>query len=99
MPSRRVHEMLDMLLFGKRYSWLHRWMDEPYNRLGKKHRQIRHDPWKTPLEALIISGGDLNAYLSAAHHIILDQAHASPVIIELLYRLKMLGAAKQKFKV
>jgi hypothetical protein len=66
-------------------------MDEPYKRLGKKHRRIRHDPWKTPLQAFILSGGDLKAYLSSAYHIILDQGALSPALIELLYRLKNAG--------
>ncbi len=88
MPSRRVHEMLDMLLFGKRYSWLHKWMDEPWKWLGKKHRIWRHDPWQTPLQALMISGGDWNAFVSAACHIVLDEDHVSPAILKLLYKLK-----------
>jgi glutamine amidotransferase-like uncharacterized protein len=41
-------------------------MDKPYKRLGKKHRRIRHDPWHTPIQALIMSGGDWKAYASAA---------------------------------
>jgi hypothetical protein len=88
MPSRKIHEHLDMLLFGKRYSWLHRWMDEPWKRLGREHRRMRHDPWWTPLEALIMSGGDWKAFLSSAYHILLDKGSVSPQLIELLYRLK-----------
>jgi hypothetical protein len=63
-------------------------MDEPWKRLGKEHRRIRHDPWKTPIQALIMSGGDWKAFLSSAYHILLDKGALSPQLIELLYRLK-----------
>ncbi|MEM3714051.1 MAG: hypothetical protein QXF82_03790 [Nitrososphaeria archaeon] len=85
MPSRRIHEHLDMLLFGKRYGWLHRWMDEPWKTLGKKHRQLRHDPQKTPIQAFIFSGGDWKAYASALYHIMLDKLSINPASVELLY--------------
>jgi hypothetical protein len=63
-------------------------MDEPWKRLGKKHRRIRHDPWLTPIQALILSGGDWKAYASAAYHIMLDKGALSPAQVELLYKLK-----------
>jgi hypothetical protein len=63
-------------------------MDEPWKTLGKEHRRIRHDPWKTPLQALILSGGNWKAYASAAYHILLDKGALSPAQVELLYRLK-----------
>jgi len=96
MPSRKVHEQLDMLLFGKRYSWIHRWMDEPWKRLGKEHRRMRHDPWHTPIQAFIMSGGDWRAYISAAYHIMLDKGALNLAIIELLYRIKREGHAPNK---
>jgi hypothetical protein len=67
-------------------------MDEPWKRLGKKHRRMRHDPWWTPIEALILSGGDWKAYMSAAYHIMLDKGALSPAQVELLYRLKQRSA-------
>ncbi|MEM3629144.1 MAG: hypothetical protein QXQ94_09780 [Candidatus Bathyarchaeia archaeon] len=85
MPSRRIHEHLDMLLFGKRYSWLHRWMDEPWRSRGKKHRQLRHDPQKTPMQAFVLSSGDWKAYISALCHIMLDKLSINPAAVELLY--------------
>jgi len=63
-------------------------MDDPWKTLGRKHRQMRHDPWWTPLEALILSRGDWKAYASAAYHIMLDKGALSPAQVELLYRLK-----------
>jgi hypothetical protein len=63
-------------------------MDEPWKTLGRKHRQVRHDPWKTPIQALILSGGDWKAYVSAAYHIMLDKGALSPAQVKLLYRLK-----------
>jgi hypothetical protein len=63
-------------------------MDEPWKRLGKEHRRIRHDPWCTPIQAFILSGGDWRAYASAAYHIMLDKGALSPAQVELLYRLK-----------
>jgi hypothetical protein len=69
-------------------------MDEPWKRLGRKHRQMRHDPWKTPIQAFIMSGGDWKAYVSAAYHIMLDKGAFSPTIIEILYILKNVGVVK-----
>jgi hypothetical protein len=60
-------------------------MDEPYKRLGRKHRQKRHDPWRTPLEAFLMSGGDWKAFISAAYHIMLDEGALNPIVIEALY--------------
>jgi glutamine amidotransferase-like uncharacterized protein len=63
-------------------------MDEPWKRLGKEHRRLRHDPWLTPIQALIFSGGDWKAYVSAAYHIMLDKGALNIAQVELLYRLK-----------
>jgi len=60
-------------------------MDEPWRSLGKRHRQMRHDPYKTPFEAFLMSGGDWNAYASAYCHIMLDRCQINPKIIEILY--------------
>jgi len=73
-------------------------MDEPWKRLGKEHRQVRHDPCWTPLEALILSGGDWKAYASAAYHIMLDSGALNPAMIELLYKMKLEDTPKQIFR-
>lgn len=59
-------------------------MDEPYKRLGKNHRLMRHNPIKTPFETFIISGGDWKAYISAANHIMMDEGVINPAITEAL---------------
>jgi len=75
MPSRRVHELVDLLLFGRKYTHVHRWMDAPRRFLGKRHRILRHHPIKTPI-AVFLMTRDVRASLSAYAHIKLDQLEA-----------------------
>ncbi|MEM3722533.1 MAG: hypothetical protein QXF53_02545 [Candidatus Bathyarchaeia archaeon] len=83
-----------MLLFGRRYSWLHKWIDEPWKTLGKKHRRIRHDYVQTPFEAFIISGGDVKALMAAYGHIMLDNGLLNPELIEAAHLIRCLRKNK-----
>jgi len=44
MPKHKIHRYIDPLFLGKEFPHVHRWMDEPYKLLGRKHRILRHSP-------------------------------------------------------
>jgi len=56
MPLHEEHCQDSLRRYGKRFDELHRWMDEPSDILGPKHRKYRHDPNKTPHEARQLFG-------------------------------------------
>ncbi len=65
MPNHEDHCADSLKRYGKTFSEVHRWMDEPSLLLGSKHRIYRHDPYVTPREAKAIFGED-------ADHVCLD---------------------------
>jgi hypothetical protein len=65
MPSHQEHCADSMKRYGKTFSEVHTWMDEPSLILGSAHRQYRHDPYVTPIEAKAIFG-------DFADHVCLD---------------------------
>jgi len=67
MARHKVHRMVDRLILGRPYSNVHRWMDEPYKWLGKKHRILRHDPI-----SLFLKYGAGPEFLSGLLHIAVD---------------------------
>jgi hypothetical protein len=71
MPNHEEHCEESRRRYGKSFSELHRWMDEPSVILGKDHRMHRHNPRKTPLEARQIFGE--NADHACLDHIRLDE--------------------------
>jgi len=48
LPSHEEHCQQSLRRYGKTFSELHKWMDEPSEILGYKHRMYRHDPYTTP---------------------------------------------------
>jgi uncharacterized protein (DUF2062 family) len=72
MPSRRVHELFDLLFLGKRYSKVHRTLDAPSKVLGSSHRSLLHDPMSAMLIGAILTG-DIGGALSALLHIWVDR--------------------------
>lgn len=56
MPSHEEHCRDSVRKYGKAFSDLHHWMDEPSTLLGKGHRVYRHDPIRTPPLAKKIFG-------------------------------------------
>jgi predicted RNA-binding Zn-ribbon protein involved in translation (DUF1610 family) len=56
VPSHEEHCWDSLRKYGKRFDELHKWMDEPWEVLGKKHRLCRHDPLITPNEAKQLFG-------------------------------------------
>ncbi|MBW2038000.1 MAG: hypothetical protein JRI46_00140 [Deltaproteobacteria bacterium] len=43
MPSAWVHATIDLIAYGRPYFDLHKEKDEPYKKLGRNHRKIRHE--------------------------------------------------------
>jgi len=56
LPSHEEHCQESLRRYGKTFSELHRWMDEPSTIMGSKHRMHRHDPYKTPKVASALFG-------------------------------------------
>ena len=56
MPSHEEHCQESLRKYGKRFDELHKWMDEPWEVLGRTHRMHRHDPRTTPQEAKKLFG-------------------------------------------
>jgi len=48
MPNHKEHCEDSLRRYGKTFSELHKWMDEPSTILGPTHRKYRHDPHSTP---------------------------------------------------
>lgn len=65
MPNHEEHCVESLKRYGKTFSEVHAWMDEPCLILGAQHRIYRHNPYVTPTEAKAIFG-DL------ADHVCLD---------------------------
>lgn len=70
MPSHKLHRLLDRVVLGREYPWVHKLMDSPALLLGKKHRVLFHDPQTALLIALLSC--DPKAGLSCLLHQWLD---------------------------
>jgi len=71
LPSHEEHCQDSLKRYGKPFSELHRWMDEPSEIMGSKHRTYRHDPYTTPKEARLLFGE--YADQACLDHILLDR--------------------------
>ena len=71
MPNNEEHSQESLKRYGKSFSELHKWMDEPSVILGANHRKYRHDPNTTPKEARQLFGE--NADNACLDHIRLDE--------------------------
>lgn len=72
MPSRRVHNFLNRIIFGSSYDKINAAIDEPFKYLGRKHRILYHNP----LEAGIIGltkTSDINGFMAGFLHVYVDQ--------------------------
>jgi len=56
LPNHEEHCAESLKRYGKSFSELHSWMDEPSFLLGSSHRKYRHDPNFMPAEAKSIFG-------------------------------------------
>jgi len=48
LPSRKVHEALDRVFLGRKFTQVHRLIDLPARNMGRKHRALFHDPLSAP---------------------------------------------------
>jgi hypothetical protein len=89
LPNHEEHCADSLRRYGKTYSEVHRWMDEPCKILGSSHRIYRHDPFVTPREAKAIFG-DLADHVTLDHIRLDEQESNRKQIDENVTQLKMI---------
>jgi len=72
LPGIRVHTYLDKWFLGKSYPKIHKEMDRPFKRLGRRHRLLFHDPVSAIAIAQRLYPGDPKAVRAALLHITID---------------------------
>lgn len=72
MPDLRLHTYIDRWLLGKSYPKIHKEMDRPFKRLGRRHRSMLHDPVSAIAIAQRLYPDDPVAVRAALHHIYFD---------------------------
>jgi hypothetical protein len=70
MVDHKTHRERCRKLLGDDYAWVHRYMDQPYKILGRRHRVLRHDEETALL--LAIKTGDPRSYVAAMDHLLAD---------------------------
>jgi len=99
LPSLRVHEYVDRVLFKKSYRKLHRAMDKPVKFLGKRHRELFHDNTWACVIASRLYPNDRHAVLAALTHIKCDEICSSdPKFKKNLEKLARLSRGKRRRK-
>jgi hypothetical protein len=68
VPKHKIHRYIDRFFLGKEFPHVHRWIDEPYKYLGRKHRILRHTP-----QEVILKFGFSDEALSGLLHILADK--------------------------
>jgi len=72
MPSRKIHKLVDKIVFGRSFEEVHKIKDSMSSILGYKHRVYFHDK----LSALVLasmSDNPLQVYLASILHDVLDK--------------------------
>jgi len=72
MPSKEKHKDMTRKLFGRPYSHVHGWIDQPAATLGPHHRKSRHNLIFSPVIASF-HFKDPKVYLVSATHILQDR--------------------------
>lgn len=75
MPSRRVHEAIDRVFLGRKFSQVHKLLDSPHRALGRKHRALFHDHLSASLIGYAVAGWD--GAMSALLHVAMDNLFTS----------------------
>ena len=73
LPSLRVHNYVNRLLFGKTYYKINKDMDSAFVFFGRRHRILFHDSVWANMIASAHYPGDNKALLAAEYHIRLDE--------------------------
>jgi hypothetical protein len=71
MASRKEHEFVTKTLFGKKYTWVDKFLDYPYKVLKGKHRMLFHDDFTAI--SLALAKRDPKVWAVAQLHRILDK--------------------------
>jgi len=74
MPSRKVHKLIDRLLLGREYEYVHKFKDYPSKFLGPRHRVLFHDLLTDVAIGLLTR--DPKALASAVLHDLTDIVHS-----------------------
>lgn len=99
MPGIRVHTFIDELFLGKSYPKIHREMDRPFKRLGRRHRSMYHDLASAIAIAQRLHPGDPNAVRAALYHIYFDDmCSKNPEFRETLEIMVRLNSMKKRRK-
>jgi len=72
MPSHKIHRIIDKLLTGREYGWVHELLDVGVKQLGPQHRRLTHNQETCGL-IFLLSGGDIGALVSAEAHLLADE--------------------------
>jgi len=72
MPERKTHLLIDRLLLGKEYPFVHGMLDIATPILGPHHRRVTHTP-EMLAYIFLKSGGNLNALIAGEIHILADR--------------------------
>ena len=86
MPSRDIHRLIDLLILGRDFGWLHRAIDAPCVVLGRRHRILFHDERVDPLITFLLTN-DLDAAIAHYLHIKLDKMCSRDRRLEKILRL------------
>jgi len=73
LPRRKEHELLSLILTGRKATYVHKAMDSACKVLGKKHRVIGHSLPEIVLIA-IASGDPIRSFIAGLSHLLLDKA-------------------------
>jgi len=99
LPDMRVHTYIDRWILGKSYPKIHKEMDRPFKRLGRRHRSMFHDSVSAIAIAQRLYPGDPVAVRAALHHIYFDNICSNnPEFKETLEIVVRLDSIKKRRK-
>jgi len=89
MPEHYLHEVIDILVLGKKYPQVHDFMDQMQPFMQANHRLYYHD--EKTIHMITRATGDILAGESAYLHILLDEislkvghAESVPLLLEMI---------------
>lgn len=89
MPSHELHEIIDLIVLGRKYSQVHDFIDQMQPYMQSNHRLYYHDMQTVNMITRVT--GDIMAGEAAYLHIILDEismnvghAESVPLLLEMI---------------